>query len=382
MLLLTVVYNREIEDVINAAINEIKELFEFKNIKIGFSESISNNMHFIKIYCNELDKSENIKNTFNLYFANYLYRMAIDKFVNFYIDEYIFDNYFFLRVSEVEKIKFMIKRALLCEGEIVDREMIYYINRKNEILSKIIDCIKENEIININGFLTFRIKEFKYEIYSVVDKVIEEYMMKKEYDEFVKLLRYFVDIQESKIDEVNIIINGDGSYDITDKKGDNIFELMTYGLKESNFTGIANIEDVIISGLITNAPKRVIIHGAERCRNKEMIETIKNVFLDRLAFCDGCELCENNFIDSNIKFNIDDEDDEAKFRECSEFENESNIGPKSDIEASLKANNECDVNLNSEHNTKYRLVPRMNSDDKKSKNKLKKNSFSIDNRFD
>jgi len=380
MLLLTVVYNKEIEDVINVAINEIKELFEFKNIKIGFSESISNNMHFIKIYCNELDKSENIKNTFNLYFANYLYIMAIDKFVDFYIDEYIFDNYFFLRVSELEKIKFMIKRALLCEGEIVDREMIYYINRKNEILSKIIDCIKENEIININGFLTFRIKEFKHEIYSVVDKVIEEYMIKKEYDEFVKLLRYFVDIQESKIDEVNIIINGDGSYDITDKKGNNIFELMTYGLKESNFTGIANIEDVIISGLITNAPQRVIIHGVERCRNNEMIETIKNVFLDRLAFCDGCELCENDFINSSIKFNIDD--DKVKFGECSEFENESNIGSKSDIEANIKSNDKCEVNISGEHNTKYRLVPRMNGSDKKLKNNLNKNSFSIDNRFD
>ena len=31
-------------------------------------------------------------------------------------------------------------------------------------------------------------------------------MVEKEYNEFIKLLKYFVEIQESKVDEVNILI--------------------------------------------------------------------------------------------------------------------------------------------------------------------------------
>ena len=45
------------------------------------------------------------------------------------------------------------------------------------------------------------------EIEQIIDKVIEMYTVEKEYGEFVKLLKYFVDMQESKIDEINIIFN-------------------------------------------------------------------------------------------------------------------------------------------------------------------------------
>ncbi len=37
-------------------------------------------------------------------------------------------------------------------------------------------------------------------------------MVEKEYNEFIKLLKYFVDVQENKIDEVNIIIDKLGNY--------------------------------------------------------------------------------------------------------------------------------------------------------------------------
>ena len=42
----------------------------------------------------------------------------------------------------------------------------------------------------------------------------------------------------------------------------------------------AKMEDIIISGLITNAPKQVIIHHKENCLNTEFIDTIVNVFGD------------------------------------------------------------------------------------------------------
>ena len=48
----------------------------------------------------------------------------------------------------------------------------------------------------------------------------------------------------------------------------------------------ANIEDIIISGLITNAPKKIVIHEKKYCTNKEFIDTIINVFGDRVKFED------------------------------------------------------------------------------------------------
>lgn len=48
--------------------------------------------------------------------------------------------------------------------------------------------------------------DIKEDLEAVIDKVVERYMVEKEYDEFINLLKYFVDIQENKIDEVNVII--------------------------------------------------------------------------------------------------------------------------------------------------------------------------------
>ena len=48
-------------------------------------------------------------------------------------------------------------------------------------------------------------KELREDIEEIIDKVVEEYMVEKEYREFVKLLKYFVDIQESKIEKLIFI---------------------------------------------------------------------------------------------------------------------------------------------------------------------------------
>ncbi len=62
----------------------------------------------------------------------------------------------------------------------------------------------------------------------------------------------------------------------------------------------ANAEDIIISGLITFVPKKIIVHKIENSVSKEFFETIKNVFGERYNICRGCERC----IKSSVK-NVD-----------------------------------------------------------------------------
>ena len=44
------------------------------------------------------------------------------------------------------------------------------------------------------------------------------------------------------------------------------------------------MEDILISGLITSAPKNITIYGKENCTNKEFLDTIENVFGDKVTF--------------------------------------------------------------------------------------------------
>ncbi|MBS5824887.1 MAG: putative sporulation protein YtxC, partial [Clostridium argentinense] len=113
----------------------------------------------------------------------------------------------------------------------------------------------------------------------------------KEYNEFIKLLKYFVDVQESKINEVNILIDKDGNYVVRDEFENDILSNLVNELYDSRISSKVSSEDLIISGLITSAPKKIVIHCVENSRNKELIETIKNVFGERVQFCNNCSRC-------------------------------------------------------------------------------------------
>lgn len=280
-------------------IADIKEIFDYKNINLGIYESLNDKNHFIKIYCSDNEDNNKLNKMLNLYLSNSIYKIIASEYCNHELDSTINDVYFFIKGKELKYLKKIIKDALIHDGEILDDNEIYCINRKNEVKEKIKGYLDENDELNIDGFLRFRIRDFKEHLDRVVDKVIERYMVQKEYNEFIKLLRYFVEIQECKIDEVNIIIDEKGGYGIQNKRGEDILEKFLRDANDSKFSGVANIEDVIISGLITNVPKRIILHCVENCKNKELIDTIKNVFLDRVAFCNECSLCLD--IKNNIK---------------------------------------------------------------------------------
>ena len=66
--------------------------------------------------------------------------------------------------------------------------------------------------------------------------------------------------------------------------------------------GEINYDDLLVSSLITLAPKKIMIHNINRIENKELLETIKNVFPGKLVICEVCQLCtEARIKNSNEK---------------------------------------------------------------------------------
>ncbi|PRR76841.1 YtxC-like family protein [Clostridium liquoris] len=284
------VYEEDLEEIIEG-IKDLKNFFKMKKIEAGISESINKSTHFIKISFPDEKLSRKNLNMFNIYIANILYKALIEEFSRKYIIEFITDTYFFLDGDEIDEVKKRSIEILNNDSHIIEDSNIYYMNRKNEIIEKIVECIEENKEINIKGFLTFRMKELKNELQNIIDKIVEDYLIEKEYNEFIKLLKYFVDIQDSKIDEVNIIIDKGGNYIIQDGSGDDLMDRLFNEFLGNKFTGTVNMEDMLISGLITYCPNKIIIHCANNCHNTEFINTIKNVFLQRVEFCDKCKIC-------------------------------------------------------------------------------------------
>ena len=272
-------------------LQELKEVLKKKDIVIGIVESQDGVTHIVKLICDDKGYNEMTCNKINLYVSNVLYNIVIQKYREKELFQFLTDNYFFLKHNEILEVEEEIMKVLLDKDIPKDELFIYCSNKINNILLKIQSCIEENREININGFITFRMRELREDIEEIIDKVVEKYMVEKEYKEFIRLLKYFVDIQESKIEEINLVIKKNGSYSIYDGYGTDIFESLWEELSDCKLGIDANMEDILISGLITNAPKKIMIHKKENCKNKEFIDTIISVFGERVVFCVGCELC-------------------------------------------------------------------------------------------
>ncbi|WP_066872865.1 putative sporulation protein YtxC [Clostridium mediterraneense] len=282
MLLVKIAYKEEHNFIRD--IQGIKDILKNKDIKIGMSEFIENDTHFIKVFCDDSQYSEEVKSKVILYISNVLYDIIIDNFRKKELLEYLTENYFFLKHSEMLEIDRKVNRVLKQQERILNEDSIYCVNRISAMQSMINDFIQEDYFINIDGFIRFRLRTMLPYIEQIIEKVVESYLVEKEYNEFINLLKYFVDIQDSKIEEVNIFIKNDGAYIIKDKSGNDIFKEFINDLVENKEDKAINPEDIIISGLITNSPKHINIYNRESCSNREFLNTISNVFGERVSF--------------------------------------------------------------------------------------------------
>ena len=283
MVILKMIYSQDIDLAKN--LQALKALLNKKGINIGLVESFEDNNYIMKIICDLEMHNENIIDILNLYISNELYKLVIRQYKSNELYQFLSENFFFLKQEEIFEVEESINNVLNLEDEIKDDVSIFCMNRINQIVEKIKSCIEDNPEININGFLTFRTKEIREEFEEIIERIVDRYMVEKEYKEFIKLLKYFVDIQESKINLVNLYVQPHGGYTLKDEDGKDVLNIFLSELSECKIGVDANLEDVIISGLITSVPKKIKIYGKEICSNKEFLDTIIKVFGERVTIC-------------------------------------------------------------------------------------------------
>ncbi|SHK13111.1 putative sporulation protein YtxC [Paramaledivibacter caminithermalis] len=264
---------------------EIYESDKFNTIKFCVDENIIN-----RNYSNYNDLVNAFKHCAAIGISNYI----VDVLELKIIEKILKSNYYFLKPSEKTIIIEQLQKDI--DNEIYDESVNipYKVNRKAKIIYKLMDFLEDSNSLNIEGFVNFRLRNYLEDIYEVIDRVIEEYVMEKEYNEFIKLLKYFVDIQEPKIDLINIIVDKRGKYHFFDDKNRVLDDNYIRGLIDDLDDNNLNNDDLLISSLITIAPKKIIFHFANNVKNTEIIETIKNIFDKRVYICRNCKICNMN----------------------------------------------------------------------------------------
>lgn len=290
MLLLTIINN----SYTNYVLEQIRNVITYLNDKgLVLTCEVKENEEYqcIEIYGESSGYTEGNKRQFQYYIANVLYTVALEEFLGRKFNKYFNETYNFLNYKDMGIIRDVIYKVLK-EEVAVDDTVIYCMNRKNEALQKIIKCMDDLEEINVKGFLDFRTREINKDICSMVEKIVEKYMIEKEYNEFINLLRYFVEVQECKLERVDLFIGPkDGAYILRGDDGNDMMESLLNDLCDNKTMGEISKDDLIISGLITTCPRKIVIHSSERCKSKELINTIQNVFENRVEYCSGCNEC-------------------------------------------------------------------------------------------
>jgi putative sporulation protein YtxC len=151
--------------------------------------------------------------------------------------------------------------------------------------------IKKNMDLNIDGFLGFRLKEYKEELREVVEYAVDEFIMDKQYQEFISLLKYFVFIQEAKIPVVHLMHKGGHEFVLFNEQMTPMDNKATEdSFKIEILDQEFNFEDLVVSTLISIAPQEIYIHTREP--QVQVIQTIMQIFENRVQICEYCRQCK------------------------------------------------------------------------------------------
>lgn len=158
-----------------------------------------------------------------------------------------------------------------------------------QLLEPIISELMVSKGFSLDGWIRFRLADYKAYITRMLGNLIYEYQAHEEQQEFILLLKKFVSAQKPLLDLTHIIPGYEGQI----------------GLYNGNYEKIAvmnkdEYDDLILGTLLKIVPRRIMIHGVERCRNIKLMNTITTVYEDRITYCLGCEFCKKPRLDQKF----------------------------------------------------------------------------------
>jgi len=145
----------------------------------------------------------------------------------------------------------------------------------------------ENNEINIEGFLNFRIEFLNRIIQKEIEKEIRKRRIEREYDNFISLLKYYVSIQKTKTSKVSVEILPENDFRILDENSVDITQNLKFefieDMRVNNGEKIKN-DDLLISILIYLSPQKIIFQNWNNLKNYEIKKTIQDVFENKIIF--------------------------------------------------------------------------------------------------
>ena len=213
------------------------------------------------------------------------------------LSEFIIDTFeeklllYFAKQYKTEGTTYHGKELLSYLKNLEQTPMFSRENKKRAVFKGLSLYFAEKDSANVNGLVTFRLREYLKILERTAQKLVECYETETEYREFISLLKYFVTVQEDRLEVVHLIVDEMCAYKILDENKQDITEKSIREFVYPLDASCENYDDLLLSVLITLAPKKLIIHRPEKILNQDLFETITRVF-SNISYCKYCDLCK------------------------------------------------------------------------------------------
>ena len=207
------------------------------------------------------------------------------------IKNIIYSDYLYLSTNEKN---YILEKSynLITTNENEFLKMLIVLKRRFLIKQSILEILNETPYINVTGFINFRLTEYKKTLIELVEKVIKDYKIQKEYKEFIAMLKFFVDTQGKRSNRLHVIFEESGKYTILDEFNRNITEECFEEFNETKEKNHLSNEDLLISALITLAPKKLFIHFNTENYNQKILKTIEQIFENKVLIDENIPILE------------------------------------------------------------------------------------------
>ncbi len=262
----------------------------FRNIAAVSNESLASGQRFPV----EVDASKKAETYLVYHFNNNqaLYEAFLSELADFIIKS--FEEKLILYFSKKYRTdgKPFQKKELLCG--LNELEQVPYFSKENKkcaVLKGLSIYFAEKNSANVKGLVTFRLREYLRILEKTAAKLTELYENEREYQEFISLLKYFVNVQDERPEVVHLVVDSACIYSLFDENKRDITEKSIREFMYPLDTAYENYDDLLLSILITLAPKKLVVHRPKNMQNKELLDTIISVF-SNVNFCENCQICE------------------------------------------------------------------------------------------
>ncbi len=209
--------------------------------------------------------------------------LVIDELEESFLKQSISHDYFYFNIHEQEKILNICFDIMSCDFSNI-------FDKKFKVLYKIFyNFISNNNVLYLTGFIKFRGKKYFEILDNIIAEAVNSYIIEKEYFEFISLLQLYINSQPPQTELIHVIYSNSNTILLDSNR--EIINVSHENLKSKYLSDISfSNNDYTLNALLTLLPKDIYIHLLVPYID-DFINTLQNIFKNRIHICTNCNIC-------------------------------------------------------------------------------------------